>query len=70
MAKSEDMKHVEYKCTQCGATDSNDYFPGETPWPALSCYKCHQGQGLSYQDMVGRRIGMQPSTPTGLVGAA
>lgn len=38
------MRYVKYRCTECGAEDTDKLFPHEQPVPALSCWKCKAGR--------------------------
>jgi len=58
------MKYIKYKCTECGAEDTDKLFPGEPAQPALNCWSCHAG--LKYKnvhDQVMAQEGMLPVQP-------
>jgi hypothetical protein len=54
------MIYVKYICNQCKAEDTDKFFPDEQPHMALSCYKCHAGQGLDIGNMMAQGKGMFP----------
>lgn len=57
---TDDMKEVEYKCAQCGATDRGRFFLSEVPMSVINCWKCHAGMKMPVNDMLARRVGMFP----------
>ena len=55
---------VDYQCLQCKAKDRGKFFIGdERPAPALTCYSCKAGYGMSADEQAMRRIGMLPVQP-------
>lgn len=54
------MTYVTYVCNQCGAKDTDKFFPNEQPHLAVACWKCHSGQGHHSGDMLASGKGMFP----------
>lgn len=54
------MTYVTYICKQCGESDTDKFFSHERPHLAISCFKCHAGQGLQPSDMLSSGKGMFP----------
>ena len=52
------MTYVTYTCQECGAVDSDKFFPHEAPHLAVNCFKCHSGQGLTPEQMLNAGKGM------------
>lgn len=56
------ITYVKYKCSKCGAEDTDKLFPHEHASPALNCWKCKAGSGKTVAESVMERIGMFPVT--------
>ena len=55
------MTYVKYKCSECGAEDTDKCFPGERPLPCLNCWSCHAGMNIkNIQEQVMAHVGMFP----------
>lgn len=56
------VRLVTYQCAKCGAIDGPvRYHPGfPPPLPCINCWKCHNGQGHPYQEMLATSQGMFP----------
>lgn len=52
------LKKIVYKCVQCEAVDSCQYYPTEAISPAINCWKCGAGRGKSIEQMMLNSIGM------------
>jgi hypothetical protein len=52
---------ITYRCSKCGAEDSNTGFDHPD---ILNCFKCHAGQGMPKEDMFQQQIGMFPVEET------
>lgn len=59
----DDVMHVKYRCTKCGAEDTGKFFTDvaeDHPYPAINCWKCGAGRGKDLREMVALQIGMMP----------
>jgi hypothetical protein len=50
---------TRYQCSECGAEDF-DHQSYTAPPPALTCWKCRAGKGMSVADQVANQLGMLP----------
>ena len=55
-----EMKEVTYECPKCHAKDTPRFMQHETPFLAINCWKCHNGQGMDVGAMVQQNRGMFP----------
>lgn len=58
IAERTPLKKIVYKCAQCTAVDSCQYYPNEVITPAINCWKCGAGRGKNIEQMMVNTIGM------------
>lgn len=52
------IRYAKYKCTQCGAEDTDKVFDNESPVAVVNCWKCHAGLRVPIADQLEQRKGM------------
>ena len=54
-----EMRYVKYVCQECGAEDTDKYFPNEAIMPYVICWSCHSGTGKNLDQMHNSGFGMK-----------
>lgn len=58
-----DVAYTTYKCTSCGAKDSDRT---DRPPTCLTCWSCGNGRNMSVQDQIAQGAGLFPYDPLAL----